>query len=60
MTQNAKIVKFLKTGKKLSEAQALKMFGVQNLRARVHEIRTKLGMQVITTHTKKGNLAYHM
>ena len=60
MTQNAKIIKFLKTGKKLSEAQALKMFGVKNLRARVHEIRTKIGMKVTTTHSKKGNLAYHM
>lgn len=60
MTQNAKIIKYLKSGKKLSEIQALKMFGIKNLRARVHELRTEGGYPVITGKNSYGNLAYYM
>ena len=57
MSQNAKIAKFLKSGKKLSNAQALSQYGVKNLSARICELRQS-GMGIQTVKTKAGTTAY--
>lgn len=57
MTQNAKILKFLKTGKKLSTAQAMYKFQVQRLAARVYDLRAE-GHNIVTTKNSTGMTAY--
>jgi hypothetical protein len=59
MSQNAKIAKFLKTGKKLSAAQAKSQYGVQNLRARIFDLRQD-GLKIETVTLKSGATAYAM
>jgi hypothetical protein len=39
MTQNEKIMSYLKSGKKLNQKQAKGMFGISNLSARISELR---------------------
>lgn len=57
MTQHAKIQKFIATGKQLTVAQARSRLGVQNLRARVTELR-QAGVAIKTVKTKTGLTAY--
>jgi len=57
MTQNTKILTFLSKGKPLSVDQARASLKVQNLRARVAELRES-GVQIKTTKNTKGKLAY--
>lgn len=57
MSQSVKIEKFLKSGKKLSAAQAKSQYGVQNLSARISDLR-KAGMSIRTLTTKAGTTAY--
>jgi hypothetical protein len=57
MTQHEKIIKYLDSGKELTVAQARSRFGVTNLSARVHELRTN-GHVIDTVTTKSGKSAY--
>jgi hypothetical protein len=59
VSQKTRIQKFMATGRKLSEKQALSMFGTQNLSARVDEIR-KSGVSISTTKNTKGSTAYQI
>lgn len=52
-TQNQKLVSYFKSGRKLNQKQALGLFGVKNLRARVAELRNS-GMAIYTNITKSG------
>jgi len=58
MTQNEKIINFLKTGQKLSKENAAKKFGVVNLRARICELRLDFGLPIVTTTNSRGRTAY--
>lgn len=55
MTQNDKIISFLVNGKnrKLTVEQAQQKWGVQNLRARICELRDR-GHEIETTTTKRS------
>ena len=58
MTQNDQIVKFLRgTGRELSAAQAESRFGIQNLSARMSELREG-GFRVRTRTNTTGKTAY--
>lgn len=59
MTQNANIIKFLKTGKVLSVDQANSFYKVKNLRARIDECR-KDGFAIKTVKNTRGKLAYQL
>jgi hypothetical protein len=48
---------FLRSGKKLSPGLALQRFGITNLRARIHELRSE-GLCVYTTTNSRGRTAY--
>jgi hypothetical protein len=60
MTQNEQIVKYLSVPTRtLTEAQARSRFGVQNLRARISELRSD-GTRIVTTTNSKGRAAYSL
>jgi hypothetical protein len=60
-TQNKFLEQYLRgTNKTLTEAQAKSLFGIENLSARVHELRA-LGLNVQTVPTKTtGRSAYRI
>lgn len=53
MTQNEKIVNFLRTNGSLTPTTARKKLGVRNLRARINELRSN-GVCVFTSRTNTG------
>jgi hypothetical protein len=58
MSQTDQITKYLRgTGRELSAAQARSRFGVQNLRARITEIR-EAGFRVRTRVNSTGKTSY--
>lgn len=58
-TQNQRIVRYLSTGKNLSERFALSNLGVENLRARIDELRAA-GFPVYTNTNKNGTTVYRL
>lgn len=58
MNQNQKVISYLKSGKTLNQKQALGLFNVKNLRARVQDLR-KQGF-AIYTNVKNGTSAYRL
>ena len=54
MSQNSEILAHLKSGKQLTQLQALKLFGTMRLAARVDELRCK-GHKVLTEMITVGN-----
>jgi hypothetical protein len=58
MSQNKFLVKYLRgTGRVLSAAQAESLYGIQNLRARMTELRNE-GFKVRTHKNTEGRTAY--
>jgi hypothetical protein len=57
MTQLSKIEAFLRSGKLLSPDMAKNMFGVENLRARIAELRGS-GVCIFTQKNTRGKTAY--
>jgi len=57
MTQNEMIVKYMKTGRKLTKENAAKTFGILNLRARICELRDA-GVPIDTVKNSRGLTAY--
>ena len=58
-TQTKKVLNFLTSGQSLSEAQAVKMFGIKSVGARVAELR-EAGFPVYTNVTKTGKTVYRL
>lgn len=59
MTQNEKLLNFFRSGKNLTESQAEGLFGIQNLSARVAELRAE-GHAIYTNKLKSGTTAYRL
>ncbi|NDB82035.1 MAG: hypothetical protein EB127_04740 [Alphaproteobacteria bacterium] len=60
MTQKENLISYLKnTGRNISGPQAKARFGIQNLRARMSELR-KEGFTVTTGKNKRGNTTYEV
>lgn len=59
MNQTDKVLSFLNSGRELTAAQARGLFGVQNLAARIHEIRSE-GYPVYTNVLKNGGTGYRL
>lgn len=58
MSQKKFLVKYLRgTGRELSSAQAESLYGIQNLRARMTDLRNE-GYKVRTTKNTEGRTAY--
>lgn len=58
VSQRDVVISYLRgTGRELSEAQARNLFGIQNLRARMSEIR-KMGLRVRTRKNTTGRTSY--
>ena len=51
------IVKYMKTGRKLTKENAAKTFGILNLRARICELRDA-GVPIETVKNSRGLTAY--
>lgn len=58
-TQNAKILNFLRSGQSLTAAQAVSMFGVKTVSARVAELRAA-GQPIYTNVSKSGQTSYRL
>jgi hypothetical protein len=58
MKQNEKVISYLKSGKSINAKQALGLFAVKNLRARVQDLR-KQGY-AIYTNVKNGVASYRL
>lgn len=58
-TQKQKIVNFLRSGKTLTENQAYWMFGIENVSARVAELRAE-GVPVFTNRDAYGRAHYRL
>jgi hypothetical protein len=59
MTQNQKLLSFLKSGKNISAKQARGLFGIKNLRARVQELRFD-GFAVYTNKHSTRETSYRL
>ena len=59
MTQNEKLTRHFRDGGSLTASQARKLFGVQNLRARVDELRGG-GWCIFTGRTSAGKARYSL
>ena len=59
VNQAAKLLNFLKSGQTITETQAVKMFGIQRVSARVAELRSE-GYSVYRNVTKDGKTAYRL
>ena len=57
--QSQKILNFLSSGQSLSETQAVKMFGIQRVQARVAELR-EAGYPIYTNTNKSGATVYRL
>lgn len=57
-TQKQKLFNYLaKPGKRITAEQALNKFGVKNLRARIHELRSDLKWTIVSKPTTKNSAA---
>jgi hypothetical protein len=59
VNQAAKLLNFLKSGQTITETQAVKMFGIKRVSARVAELRSE-GYSVYRNVTKDGKTAYRL
>ena len=59
VNQTSKLLNFLKSGQTITESQAVKMFGIQRVSARVAELRAE-GYSVYRNTTKTGKTAYRL
>jgi hypothetical protein len=57
--QTQKILNFLSSGQTLTETQAVKMFGIQRVQARVAELR-EAGYAIYTNTNKSGATTYRL
>jgi hypothetical protein len=61
LTQRQFLVAHLRgTGKEITCAQAAAQYGIQNLRARICELRNDFGLNVTTRKNYRGAAAYKM
>jgi len=58
LTKQDKVVRYLNTGKTLSQESANSMFGVSNLRATVSDIHRHLGYYIQRTTGRHGESRY--
>ena len=58
LTKQDKVVRYLETGKTLSQKSANSMFGVSNLRATVSDIHRHLGYRIQRTTGRSGESRY--
>ena len=58
LTKQDKVVRYLNTGKTLSQSSARNMFGVSNLRATISDINRHLGYQINRTTGRHGESRY--
>ena len=58
-SQNSRIIKFLQSGRTLSEAQAKTSLKVKCLTKRISELR-KMGVPIKTTKNSNGKTAYRL
>jgi hypothetical protein len=62
-TQNAKIIDYMEKGNKITQIEALNLFGCFRLASRIHDIRS-MGYNVkaekVTTHTGKKICQYSL
>lgn len=59
MNQHEKLMGFFKSGKEITAKQALGLFQVTNLAARVSELRAQ-GYSIYTNKLKNGKTAYRL
>jgi hypothetical protein len=58
LTKQDKVVRYLETGKTLTQKSANTMFGVSNLRATVSDIHRHLGYRIQRTTGRDGKSRY--
>jgi hypothetical protein len=55
MTQNQKLLQHFVEGKEITRLEAMFVFGIQNITARINDLRTKYGIEINTDIRNDSN-----